>query len=213
MSWQKVDAVKHGKPAWRLPLCSAAVAFGFLVGMLSSAHSDCLSPSAVSGTTATTVYRCQEQQRKADPLIASPSRTTVVERGSADTPWFDQKPAEKADPSEVPASQPTQLKQEAAAFPTQVEQEAEAKPAPTNPKAKVKKSERKLPAKTKPARKKLVKMKPAKMKSAKALKAKAKPTETPSSGNAAPKNPDDNVVVWTRKDMPLGNRIGSWLGL
>lgn len=183
------------------------VAMFALLGAVQAAQGECLSPSAASGDSATTVYRCHERQittARQDP-IATPSKTTVVERGPAGVPWFAPAPAAKVTQPAEPLPQaemaaPTEaLPQTQAAKP---EERAEEKP------------DKKPAAKTKPARKKLVKLKSAKAKSTKALVAKTKPGKKAAEANAASEKPDDNnTVVWTRKDMPLGNRIVNWLGL
>lgn len=200
---RRLDTVKHDRPTSQLWLYSATVAFG-LVGTMSPAHSECLSPSADSGATATTVYRCPDQQGSGapqQPAVNNLEKTTVVERGSADAPWFEPKPV---DNSVSPAASPAQ--------PVQTEQSTEEKPPQAEQKV-VEQPGKKPSAKTKSVRKKLVKLKPAKTKTARALTTKARPVKNPSDAKASPKKPDENTVVWTRKDVPLGNRIVNWFGL
>lgn len=195
---------------WLLPSLAALLA---LLGAAQAAQGGCLSPSSASGNSATTVYRCLEQQgttARQDPL-AIPDKTTVVERGSADVPWFTRKAAAEVMRPIGPVPQarseepPEPLPQ---AQPAQVEKIAEAKPD-------------KPVLQKKPQRKKLVKLKPGKAKATKALAAKTKPVKKAATkperqaakAKTEPGKPDDNTVVWTRKDMPLGNRIVNWLGL
>lgn len=182
-----------------------AALFGFL-GAVQAAQSECLSPSSDSGDTATTVYRCLEQQStttRQDP-ITSANKTTVVERGPASVPWFAPKPA--GNPAET-AKPPPQAQ---VAVPTEPTPQVQAE----KPKETVENERDKKPvAQKKPARKKLVKLKPAKTKTTKALTAKTKPPKKANEAKVASDKPDENTVVWTRKDMPLGNRIVNWLGL
>ena len=182
--------------------CVAAV-FGFFSAP-QFAQGECLSSSSTLGDTATTVYRCPEQQgttpRQAP--LAGPDQTTVVERGPAEIPWFVPKPAaEAAEPTDPPPQ----------AQAASVEDETAVKP------------DKKPSTQKKPTRKKLVKLKSAKTKttkalaaktkSAKALTAKTKPDRKTAKITTSPEKSDGNTVVWTRKDMPLGNRLVNWLGL
>lgn len=178
---------------------------GFL-GAAHTAQSECLSPSSASGDSATTVYRCLEQQgttTRQDP-ITSPHKTTVVERGPASVPWFAPKPAgntaETAAPS--PQAQPAEPSESLPqAQPSKIKEIVDNKP------------DKKPVAQKKPARKKLVKLKPAKTKTTKALTAKTKPVKKTTKAKIASEEPNDSTIVWTRKDVPLGNRIVNWLGL
>lgn len=174
-----------------------------LLGALEPAHSECLSPSAASGTAATTVFRCADQPvtaRQEQPAVNT-EKTTVVERGPADVPWFIPKAVENStEPVKAPQVQAPEIPS------PQVEEKIEVKP------------EKKLSATKKTIRKKLVKLKPAKTKTTKALTAKAKPEKRMSKAKAKvapakPEKPGENTVVWTKKDMPVGNRIVNWLGL
>jgi hypothetical protein len=189
----------RAKQSW---LLLTAAIFG-LLGAAHAAQGECLSPSSASGDSATTVYRCLEQQStttRQDP-ITSPPKTTVVERGPASVPWFAPEPAgntaETAEP--LPPAQAVAPSPQAQAATTKeiVENEPDKKPV----------------VQKKPARKKLVKLKPAKTKTTKALTAKTKPIKKTTKAKVASEEPGDSTVVWTRKDMPLGNRIVNWLGL
>ena len=71
------------------------------------AHGECLSPSTPAGATATTVYRCPELDPSAakQPALGNAEKTTEVERGSADVPWFEPEPADKkVDAAKMPAA-------------------------------------------------------------------------------------------------------------
>lgn len=192
----------HAEQSWLLLL---AALFGFL-GVAHTAQSECLSPSSASGDSATTVYRCLEQQgttTRQDP-ITSPHKTTVVERGPASVPWFAPKPAG------TPAETAGPLPQAQVSGPAEPLPQAQA----TTTKVIVENEPDKKPvAKKKPARKKLVKLKPAKTKTTKALTSKTKPIKKTTKAKVASEEPGDSTIVWTRKDMPLGNRIVNWLGL
>jgi len=74
------------------------------------------------------------------------------------------------------------------------------------PKVKRAESRKKKIAKKKTADKKVAKAKSTKVQAAKVKPAKAAPKTEADAG-------DDKVIVWTRKDMTLGKRIGNWLGL
>ncbi len=192
----------RAKQSW---LLLTAAIFGFL-GAAHAAQSECLSPSSASGDSATTVYRCLEQQSttaRQDP-ITSPYKTTVVERGPASVPWFAPKPAGNTAQTAGPLP------------PAQVAAPAEPLPQARAPRTKEiveDQPEKKPVAQKKPARKKLVKLKPAKTKTTKALTAKTKPIKKATKTKVASEEPGDSTIVWTRKDMPLGNRIVNWLGL
>jgi hypothetical protein len=179
-----------------------AALFGFL-GAAQAAQSECLSPSSASGDTATTVYRCLEQQStttRQDP-ITSLSKTTVVERGPATVPWFAPKPADNPAETAEPSPQTQAAEQPPQAQAKKAREIVEYEP------------DKKSVVQQKPTRKKLVKLKPAKTKTTKALTAKTKPAKKAKETKVASEKPDENTVVWTRKDMPLGNRIVNWLGL
>ncbi len=192
----------HTRQSWLLLMATIC---GFL-GAAHTAQSECLSPSSASGDSATTVYRCLEQQgttTRQDP-ITSPHKTTVVERGPASVPWFAPKPAgntaETAAPS--PQAQPAEPSESLPqAQPSKIKEIVDNKP------------DKKPVAQKKPARKKLVKLKPAKTKTTKALTAKTKPVKKTTKAKIASEEPNDSTIVWTRKDVPLGNRIVNWLGL
>jgi len=192
----------RAKQSW---LLLTAALFGFL-GAAHAAQSECLSPSSASGESATTVYRCLEQQStitRQDPIV-SPPKTTVVERGPASVPWFAPKPAGNTAETAEPLP-PAQV-----AEPTEPLPQAQA----TRTKEIVENEPGKKPVvQKKPARKKLVKLKPAKTKTTKALTAKTKPIKKTTKAKVASEEPGDSTIVWTRKDMPLGNRIVNWLGL
>jgi hypothetical protein len=87
---------------------------------------------------------------------------------------------------------------------------AEAKPAKPKRKAKL--------AKSQSTKKKVVKAKPAKAKVAQTKQTKtktktAKPQQAPEEEiKTEPAKSDNNVIVMTKKDMTVGNRIKSWLG-
>lgn len=203
-----------------------------LIGSIPVALSQCVSPSTESGVAATTVYRCPDKQDAAapkQPLIASPEKTTVVERGPAQIPWFEPKRLERlveAMAAVVPA--PPLNPQTGETRRVEASREAEEgqqsderqltdeKKIETKPVLKAKgKATAKAKTKTtaKPVRKKLAQPTSPKTKTAKATPAKAGPdTKTPDGKNKTG-NTDDNTVVWTREDMPLGSRIVNWLGL
>lgn len=235
--------MKLDRPARHLWLSSAVVGFG-LFGLIPTAHSECVSPSTESGVAATTVYRCPENQgvvAPKQPLLAPPDKTTVVERGSANVPWFEPKRAEsQVEPiaAAVPPSQPSHTVKPiaAAAPPAQPERQTEpttAAAAPSRPDRQAvpiaaaapppqieildqKIENRPLAkSKTKQVRKKVVKAKPAKTplpKVSAKTKTKSKPDSTASESKITSLKPDENTVVWTQEDMPLGSRIVNWLG-
>lgn len=159
-----------------------------------------MSPSAESGAAATTVYRCPDTQEVVapkQPRIVPTDKTTTVERGSAEIPWFEPKRVESQIESMA-----------AAAPPTQVDQQAEDKKIEKKPLIKAK-----AKAKVKPVRKKLAKPKPAQTKAVTVTAAKAKPDTKKSDGKNTTAKNDDNTIVWTQKDLPIGSRIANWLGL
>lgn len=212
--------MKFDKPVrqfWPSPI---VVVFG-LLGALEPAHSACLSPSAASGTTATTVFRCADQSetaRQKQPAVNT-EKTTVVERGPADVPWFDPNTTENStEPVKAPLGQ-------AATVEEKIEEKPERKLSATQDTGEEKieeTPEKKLSATKKTIRKKIVKLKPARTKTTKALKTKAKPElktkakpekrMSKAKTEVASEKPGDNTVVWTKKDMPIGNRIVNWLG-
>src|SRR5262245_31373932 len=83
-----------------------------LIGAAFPAHSECLSPSDAAEATTTTVYRCPEDDPAAGlrPTIVDQGKSTVVEHGAADLPWFEPKPTQTADPLAPPrtVSEPKQ---------------------------------------------------------------------------------------------------------
>ncbi len=192
---------------WRLA-AFAASAFIFLVTH-QPARGECLSPSTSGGATATTVYRCPENDPSSakQPILVNPEKSTVVERGSSEVPWFEPKPEEKkieasATPGrEGDVAKPVTDDLEAVKGPETIIKAANAPDAEETVKVKKKVTSKKKLAskkrmKTKNARAKATKVKPA----AETAKIESKP-------------PDDKTIVWTRKDMSLGNRIVNWLGL
>lgn len=194
---------------WWLP--SAALAFGIL-GALQPVHGECLSPSAAGATTTTTVYRCPDQG-KADLQAprGAPDKTTVVQRGPSDVPWFEPKPADKtAAPLTAPAGEMANPEKEHPPKAKSVRETVEPT-APATETASAERAERTLPAKARAAHRKIAKLKPAKTRTMKALAPRVKHRKKTPKGE--PAKSDSNTVVWTRKDMPLGNRVASWLGL
>lgn len=195
------EPVKHGmlSKQWQPPLAAAVLA---LLWMMQPAQGKCLSPSAESGATATTVYRCPEQEPSTakQPILVNPEKTTVVERGSSDEPWFAPKPLEKkVEPALAPDIKPIEADK-----PVIKPDEAD------KPIIKPVKAKKKTVVKTKLASKKRIE-KRAEVKRTKARTAKIKPVKnTPKVVGA--KSDDDKVIVWTKKDMPLGSRIVNWLG-
>lgn len=215
--------MKLDRPVRQLWPSPIVLVFG-LLSALEPAYGECLSPSTASGTTATTVFRCADQPetaRQKQPAVNTEKKqpavitekTTVVERGPADVPWFDPKtPGNSAEPVKAPPGQ-------AAAVEEKPEEKPETKlAAPQNTvgeKKLAEKPKKKRSATKNTVRKKIVKLKPARSKTTKALKTKAKPEKKISKAKTvvAPEKPDDNTVVWTRKDVPIGGRIVNWLGL
>jgi|GEM_PF-6771221 len=191
-------------------LACAVVAFG-LFGA-APAWSECLSPSAEAGATTTTVYPCQEENATGgqQPVIvdtgkADSGNTSVVERGSADVPWFEPKPTTTADPIGLPkTASENEKKQEPKEeivkiepVPVEAPEKPEAEPVDaktkikvTEPeateaapaKAKVKTTRKKITkatsTRTKVAKAKRSKVKLAKTKRTKAVVAQDKPTKT-----------------------------------
>lgn len=245
--------MKHeARAGWRHAL-SAASALVILAAS-HQAYGECVSPSAQAGATVTTVYRCPDVDpaQAKQPALRSTEKTTVVERGSADLPWFEPqtagnkvdaaKPAAKIiEPAKIPApliepasvpdkpvetvNKPVETFQvpkkeiepasapdkpvETVKVPKKIETASAPEPEET---AKVKK---KGTAKKKFAGRKRVKK--ARIATTKAPKVKvAKKTSDVKTAEETPKiesKPvDDKTIVWTKKDMPLGSRIKTWLG-
>jgi hypothetical protein len=236
------------------------------------AHGECLSPSAQAGATVTTVYRCPDVDpaQAKQPALRSTEKTTVVERGSADLPWFEPQTAgNKADSAKLPAAkiiEPAKIPApmiEPASAPDkpvetvnkpvnkpvetvnkpvetvnkpvetfQVPKKVEPTGAPDKPVKTVKvpkkiemasapepeetaKVKKKGTAKKKFAGRKRVKK--ARIATTKAPKVKvAKKTSDVKTAEETPKieskPADEKTIVWTKKDMPLGRRIKTWLG-
>ena len=88
---------RRQKLRW-LPWAAAIMIGGF--GAVMPARSDCLSPSVEAGATTTTVYPCTEGDAagKQPLIVIDPKKTTEVERGSANLPWFEPKPTKTEDP-------------------------------------------------------------------------------------------------------------------
>jgi hypothetical protein len=197
------------------------------LAMVHPAASECLSPSAEAGATATTVYRCPEQTEPgaqqpttAKQPLATEEKATVVERGSADVPWFE--PPPKQDP--ITTAKTPQETDEAVAPKTKTEAATikpatikPAKAAATEDEAAVAAPEPEQPKTTKKAtaKKKVTakkrKIKKTKVAASKKSKAKTK-TVVPTTAKIESKPPDEKTIVWTKKDMPIGSRIVNWLG-
>lgn len=99
--------MNDSKPARQVLLLAAAALLSLGA---TEAQAECLSPSATPGDKATTIYRCPDQPGATKgPLqpTALPDRTTVVERGSAETPWFAPKPPENSDETAKPGESAT----------------------------------------------------------------------------------------------------------
>jgi hypothetical protein len=243
--------VKHeARAGWRHAL-SAASALVILAAS-HQAYGECVSPSAQAGATVTTVYRCPDVDpaQAKQPALRNTEKTTVVERGSADLPWFEPQtagnkvdaakpPAAKIiEPAKIPAPmtgpagapdkpvetvnkpvetvklpiEPTGAPDkpvETVKVPKKIETASAPEPEET---AKVKK---KGTAKKKFAGRKRVKK--ARIATTKAPKVKvAKKTSDVKTAEETPKieskPADEKTIVWTKKDMPLGSRIKTWLG-
>ena len=200
------------------------------LALSSSAHGECLSPSAEAGATATTVYRCpDEAQPAAKAPLSDMEKSTTVQRGSADEPWFESTPGKadsaatetppeqrKADPATVQPEIKAAKEQPAEPTAEQPAEEVEIKAAKAAPDDQVedniapkrKQLKAKAPAKKKYAKKKTKRIKVARTKKAKVKEVVATPTEKITSPP-----PDDKTILITKKDMSLGARIGNWLGL
>jgi hypothetical protein len=198
--------------------------------MAQPAASECLSPSAEAGATATTVYRCPEatepsaeRSATAKQPLATEEKSTVVERGSADVPWFE--PPPKQDP--ITTAKTPQETDEAVAPKTKTKATTikpakaatikPAKAAATEDEAAVAAPEPEQPKITKKAtaKKKVIakkrKIKKTKVAASKKAKTKTKTVE-PATAKIESKPPDEKTIVWTKKDMPIGSRIVNWLG-
>ncbi len=192
------------EPKLRGSLACAVVVFG-LFGA-APAWAECQSPSVDAGSTTTTVYPCREESATGgqQPIIvdtgkADSGNSSVVERGSADVPWFEPKPTTTADPIGLPKTASenekkqkpaNEKKQEPAAAkeeivkiePVPVEPPEKTEAEPTDAKAKVTKQEatEAEPAKAKATttRKKVTKAKSTKTRVAKAKRTKVKLAKT-----------------------------------
>lgn len=213
-----------------VPIIAVAV-----VGTIMPVRSECLSPSSAAGATSTTVYRCSDDNAAAtpSPLIIDPDKTTEVERGSADLPWFEPKPTKTEDPIKTSKSppekqEPLEKKEDVAKIAPPateaVESQAVDKVVPPEEAAKTEEPEteppkiekaKPKPAVAKPAKVKVAKAKRTKSKLARKKQAKTKTVKAQTAQQPVKTEPaksDDKVVVWTRKDMSLGSRIVNWLG-
>jgi hypothetical protein len=119
----------------RRPALVAVIACGVMAAAI-PARSECQSPSAASGATTTTVYRCPDEDATGmqSPIVVDPGKTTEVERGSADDPWFEPKPTKTTDPIQT-SNTPLDKKEDAAEAPPASVQPASpaAAKAETNP--------------------------------------------------------------------------------
>ena len=200
----------HEKPANWGRASFAAFALLFLAAN-QPAQGECLSPSTPAGATVTTVYRCPEIDPSAakQPSLASPEKTTVVERGSSDVPWFEPKPEEartEAAKQEIETIKAPEKEIEAVKAPEKKIKTADAPE--TDEAVQVRK---KTVTKKKLAGKKQVKkIKVARSKKTKENPTKVKPATETAKIESVP--PDEKTIVWTKKDMPLGSRIVNWLG-
>jgi outer membrane biosynthesis protein TonB len=212
--------MRQGSQSLRwLPALTTTVIVG-VFGAIMPAQGECLSPSAEAGATATTVYRCPEGDAAGtqSPILVDPEKTTEVERGSADLPWFEPKPAKTGDPIEtMKAPLGNEEKKEdlvkISPPPAEVAKpEAADTPLAAAPKAKTAKPK---PAMAKPAKVKLAKAKRTKSKLARKKQAKTKTAKAQASQQPVKTEPakaDEKVIVWTKKDMPIGSRIKNWFG-
>jgi hypothetical protein len=230
------------------------------------AYGECVSPSAQAGARVTTVYRCPDVDpaQAKQPALRSTEKTTVVERGSADLPWFepqtagnkvdaDKLPAAKViEPAKIPApmiapasvpdkpvetvkvprkveptsapdqpvetvKEPTKVEPtsapdkpvETAKVPKKIETASAPEPEET-PKVKKKATAKKKFAGKKRVKKaRIAKTKAPKVEAAKKT-SNVKTAEEPAKIESKPA--DEKTIVWTKKDMPLGSRIKTWLG-
>jgi hypothetical protein len=177
-------------------LACAVVVFG-LFGA-APAWAECQSPSVDAGSTTTTVYPCREESATGgqQPIIvdtgkADSGNSSVVERGSADVPWFEPKPTTTADPIGLPKTasenekkqEPVAPKEEIVKIdPVPVEPPERTEAEPTDAKAKITEQEateaEPAPAKAKTTRKKVTKAKSTRTKVAKAKRTKVKLAKT-----------------------------------
>ena len=261
--------MKHeARPDWRHALLVASALV--ILAASHQAHGECVSPSAQAGATSTTVYRCPDAdpEQAKQPALGTTEKTTVVERGSANLPWFEPKTTgNKGDADKLPAAKiiepasapgkPVETANkpvETVTVPKKVEpgsapdkpvetvnkpveavtvpKKVEAASAPDEPLETVKvpkkietasapkpeetaKVRKKATPKKKFAGKKRVK----KARIAKTKLPKVKAAKKTSNVKTAEETPkieskpvDDKTIVWTKKDMPLGSRIKTWLG-
>ncbi|MGE4251125.1 MAG: hypothetical protein AB7F09_17190 [Parvibaculaceae bacterium] len=133
-----VKPMRQEKPRWLEPPFWVVLTLAILAGVI-PARSECLSPSATAGATTTTVYRCPDGDASTGqhPAIVEPGKTTTVERGSADIPWFEPKPTTTADPIVAPKAPAAGKKEDV----VKVEPKPEAAPEPTPAKKDVVKVE------------------------------------------------------------------------
>ena len=98
--------MKHeARPDWRHALLVASALV--ILAASHQAHGECVSPSAQAGATSTTVYRCPDAdpEQAKQPALGTTEKTTVVERGSANLPWFEPKTTgNKGDADKLPAA-------------------------------------------------------------------------------------------------------------
>jgi hypothetical protein len=202
------------------------------------AHGECLSPSTPAGATATTVYRCPELDPSAakQPALGNAEKTTEVERGSADVPWFEPEPADKkVDAAKMPAAKIEPAKapdaksgvvkapdakigtikapdEEIGTVKAPDEKIETAKAPEPEEITKVKKkatANKKLASKK---RVKKIKVTRAKTKKVKVATKPAKVETAEETPKIESKPPDEKTIVWTKKDMSLGSRVKTWLG-
>jgi hypothetical protein len=238
---QGFEPLEHeARPDWGRALLAAFALV--ILAAFQPAHGECLSPSMPAGATATTVYRCPEPDPSAakQPALGTTEKTTEVERGSADVPWFEpppggnkvdaaKMPPAKIEPPSMPDKKIETVRAPAAIEPPSVPdkkmetvkppEKIEAAKAPEP--EEITKIEKKAPAKKKVAGKKRVKKIKVARSKTKKVKAATRPAKvkTPAKVTAAEetpkiesKPPDEKTIVWTKKDMTLGSRVKNWLG-
>lgn len=176
-------AMRQGSQKLRwLPVLTATAMVG-VFGAVMPARSECLSPSAEAGATATTVYRCPDENAAGAqlPIVIDPEKTTEVERGSAKLPWFEPKPSEAEDPIETmkaPSGNKGAMekKEDVAKIPPPPAEVAKPEAADREalPAAAKAKTAKPKPAMAKPAKVKLAKAKRTKSKLAKKKQTKIK---------------------------------------
>lgn len=202
-------------PNWGRPLL-AAFALAILA-VFHPAHGECLSPSTPAGATTTTVYRCPELDPSAgkQPALGTTGKTTVVERGSADVPWFEpQSAGNKVDAAKMPAAKieatsAPDKKIETVKAPEKIEAASAPEPEEITKVKKKATAKKKIASKKRVKKVKVARAKTTKIKGAtKPAKVKT-PEETPKIESTPP---DEKTIVWTKKDVPLGGRIVNWLG-